>query len=558
MSETSANSSAIKCITRRNFLESAAVLGGIAAVGTSAENVSLASDMASAPKDIDWEDEADVVILGTGAAGLSAAVTIGDEALGSAVILEAAPEEENGGNSRVCGQGVFCPTSVEGALAYQTDLNGAYSVEPELMQAWAENICENIEWLTNTVKFNAVEMGTAEFPEAASSDTVVWYAHSGGGPDAATWRLLMDAAQEYGTKIYYETRGIDLITNLDGEVIGVTSEDGRHFKANKGVILACGGFENNPDLVNMYAPIGMWGIKPNGTWWNRGDGIAMCEKLGAQMWHMNNFSGNRCSLQIVAHDDMVHLTQASFGSHHDFIILGPDGKRFIYEEKLGQARHGKLFRAGTWQNATLPPEMFMLFNQETYDAKAIFTTSSFSSRTPSVGVLGSNDDLLQAGIIRQCETEADIAAFTGLDEAVIKESLNTYNSYADNNNDIEFHRGVASYDEGMALSHTNSNTSGYVNTAVQASIEAFDLIHITLPCYVVKLFPAILNTQGGAKRGTSGEVLRRDGSAIPRLFAAGEFGTVYSYKYNLGGNFSEAISSGRLAARSVSKLEPWG
>lgn len=562
-----------KQLSRRGFLgcatatSSLALMAGLTACSSdndSTENGSVdesSSDQGStsnsALETYEWEDEADVIILGTGAAGLSAAVTMGNENLGTAIILEAAPEEYNGGNSRVCGQGVFCPTTVEGAIAYQTDLNGEYVVDEDLIQAWAENICENIDWLTETVGFDAVEMGTAEFPEAESSDTVVWYSHEGGGPNAATWQLLKDAADSYGTTIYYEARGIELITNADGEVVGVTTEDGRNFKAQKGVILACGGFEANQEMMNMYAPIGMWGIQPNGTWYNRGDAVIMCEKLGAEMWHMNNFSGNRASIMIKDSADMTYLTQASFGSAHDFIIIGNDGNRFIYEETLGQARHGKLFRAGTWQNATLPPEMFMIFNQDTYDAGNIFTTSSFACRTDAVEALTTNDELLEEGIIVTCEAVADLASFTGLDEDVLQNTLDTYNEYADNNDDIEFHRGVESYDEGMALSHTSDNTSGYVNTAVEANIEAFDLVRIEAPYYCVKMFPAILNTQGGAKRSAQGEVMKVDGTAIPRLYSAGEFGTIYSYKYNLGGNFSEAISSGRVAARNCGALESW-
>ncbi len=47
------------------------------------------------------------------------------------------------------------------------------------------------------------------------------------------------------------------------------------------------------------------------------------------------------------------------------------------------------------------------------------------------------------------------------------------------------------------------------------------------------------------------------GIVIPRLYGAGEMGCIYPYKYNVGGNFSEAISSGRLTMRSASKLESW-
>lgn len=530
-------------ISRRSFLAGSLSLGLGATAALAATNVAFAEDNTNKAEDITWDDEADVVILGTGAAGLSAAVTIYSENLGTALILEAAPEEFNGGNSRVCGQGVFCPTSVEGAVIYQTELNGSYTVEPKLIEAWAQNICENIDWLTDTIGFDAVQMGLAEFPEAEASDTIVWYSHEGGGPDAATWNLLMDAVTSYDVPILYETRGTKLIKE-DGKIIGVTSEDGRNFKANKGVILACGGFEANQQMMNGAAPIGFPGIRPNGTWYNRGDGITMCREVGADFWHMNNFSGNRISVQIVSADDTEKLTQAKFGSAHDYILVGPDGRRFIYEETVGQARHGKLFRAGTWADATLPETMYAIFNQETFDAANIFTSSSFACRTEAAHALTSNQELLDAGIIVACDSVEILAEATGLDEAQLQNTLDTYNQYATDNHDPEFFRGKESYDEGMALSHV----AGTVNN--DASIEAFDLVPIEAPYYCVRLFPAILNTQGGPKRGAHGEVLDPEGNPIPGLFAAGEMGTIYAYKYNLGGNFSEAISSGRVAARN--------
>ena len=71
------------------------------------------------------------------------------------------------------------------------------------------------------------------------------------------------------------------------------------------------------------------------------------------------------------------------------------------------------------------------------------------------------------------------------------------------------------------------------------------------------MYTGTLNTQGGPRRGTDGSVLKVDGTSIPRLYAAGEMGTIYSYNYNGGGNVSEAMSSGRLAARSIGALESW-
>ncbi|MEG0461385.1 FAD-binding protein, partial [Gordonibacter sp.] len=64
-------------------------------------------------------------------------------------------------------------------------------------------------------------------------------------------------------------------------------------------------------------------------------------------------------------------------------------------------------------------------------------------------------------------------------------------------------------------------------------------------------------TQGGAKRNGESQVLDIDGSVIPRLYSAGEFGSIYAYMYNGGGNISEAVSTGRIAGIGCAKLDPW-
>ena len=72
----------------------------------------------------------------------------------------------------------------------------------------------------------------------------------------------------------------------------------------------------------------------------------------------------------------------------------------------------------------------------------------------------------------------------------------------------------------------------------------------------MQLVGTLLNTQGGPKRSANCEVIDVFGQPIPRLYSAGEMGCEYHYIYNVGGNIAEAISSGRLAARIMSALEP--
>lgn len=525
-------------ISRRGFITGAAALGGAAAASVMFSTRALAEEDA-----VKWDEEADVVIVGAGAAGLSAAVTTCYEGLGTAIVLEVANETEAGGNSRVCGQGVFCPKTVEAAVAYQTACNASYKVPEDLMQSWAENICENVDWMTKAVGFEAQEMGTAEFPEYDETGDVVWYAHQGKGPWAHTWQLFLDKCVELGVPIHYNSRATTLLRNEDGEICGVGTEGGKNYHALKGVILAAGGFENNQEMMDTYMEIGFPGYRAQGTPWNRGDGIKLAQSAGADLWHMNNVSGNGLELQVISPDDDKAISSVNF-FESDFIFITQDGYRFMNEDAT--ARHGKVYRAGTWCGRTMPEKCFVIMGQDTFD-NMLTGSGGFYARTDGYDVAKSGQDLLDRGILTKCETVADIAALTGAPQEHIQETLDAYAGYAETGVDLDYHREVP-FDE---------DNPAFVNTNVTQSASSGDGIDaVNPPYYVGRLFGSVLNTQGGPKRGAKGEVLDVNGDPIPRLFAAGEMGCIYAYLYNLGGNFSEAISSGRLAARSAGALEP--
>src|SRR5690348_18474063 len=93
-----------------------------------------------------WDVEADVVVIGFGAAGVAAAVTAHD--LGAEVIiLEKAPEGQHGGNTRVAGQGYLNTSAAEPAIAYLKALCGPFVVPEAMVQAWAVEMCQNNAWL---------------------------------------------------------------------------------------------------------------------------------------------------------------------------------------------------------------------------------------------------------------------------------------------------------------------------------------------------------------------------------------------------------------------------
>jgi succinate dehydrogenase/fumarate reductase flavoprotein subunit len=125
-----------------------------------------------------WDREVDVVIVGYGAAGAATAITAHD-AGAKVIILEKAPEGEEGGNSRVAAQGFLSPAPVDRAITYFNALCGAYTVDQEMVRVWAEEMGKNADWV-RSLGGNPVDTAIpgaegSEFPELPGADCVHIY-----------------------------------------------------------------------------------------------------------------------------------------------------------------------------------------------------------------------------------------------------------------------------------------------------------------------------------------------------------------------------------------------
>ena len=76
------------------------------------------------------------------------------------------------------------------------------------------------------------------------------------------------------------------------------------------------------------------------------------------------------------------------------------------------------------------------------------------------------------------------------------------------------------------------------------------------PFYAMELSPSMINTQGGPRRNEEAKILRPDGTPIPRLYSAGELGSIFSYLYQGTGNIGECLAFGRIAGRNVAAETP--
>jgi len=155
-----------------------------------------------------WDVEADVVVVGFGAAGMAAAVTA-HELGAKVVILEKAPEGQEGGNTRVAGQGYLNTSSVESAIAYLTALCGPYTVPEPMVKVWAEEMCQNNAWLQSLggdpQEHQHPPVGI-EFPDLPGSDCVHKFHDGPTYGYSYTWKLFERLVKERPIPIYYETR----------------------------------------------------------------------------------------------------------------------------------------------------------------------------------------------------------------------------------------------------------------------------------------------------------------------------------------------------------------
>ena len=482
-----------------------------------------------------WDTEAEIVIVGFGGAGAAASITASD--LGAKVIiLEKAPQGRHGGNTKVAAQGYLNPDSIEGAVAYLTAMCGPYEVPEDMVQVWAEEVCQNNDWISSIggdPQEHQFQVGI-EYPELPGAESTHKFHHGDILGYSETWKFFDKAVQERPIEILYETPGKELIQNdITKEIIGVKAiRDGKPYyvKATKGVILTCGGFENNQEMIRNYLP-GIPYCYTNGSPYNEGDGITMAMTVGAELWHMNNFAGPSFALKVDEFPTSFSMQALHFSKETPggMIVIGSNGGRF-WDEKY-KTHHGKVKNNGVWAPLTAPCPLYMIFDH------TLLTSGPLYDKTPSHGWnqmvdqydwSDSNEAELAKGWIKKADTIEDLADQINHDPAVLQDTINKWNYSCELGEDIEYERKLM------------------LNPLV------------TAPFYAVELSPAMLNTQGGPRRNIKAQIIRPDGSPIPRLYSSGELGSIYSYLYQGTGNIGECFAFGRIAARNAVADSPWG
>jgi succinate dehydrogenase/fumarate reductase flavoprotein subunit len=513
-------------VSRRKFLKGAAV----AAPTVAAANVLTAWSQTSTQIPQKWDKEADVVILGTGFAGLSASITVTD-AGSKALVLEKMPQQHEGGNSKVSGNMWWTPTNLEEGLTYMEALCRGLT-DKESLKALAEEMLKLNEWLGKLgVKPTALGVFQPEHPELAGARSVRTWSNGGRAGGAGLWTPMREQVAKRNIEVLYETPAKDLILDpATRTVIGVkATSNGKpiSIKANKGVILGCGGFEFDFEMQKQFLP--GWPTYGRGTPGNTGDGIRMAQKAGAALWHMNNsLAGVGCMIVPEFAPVMIPINLPS--SH--ILVDNKTGKRFMNEFR--ENRHGfghkenMLYFDGILGDFTRLP-CIAIFDESARRMPLIsnFMKMGWFSWFGNYQASQDNSKEIEKGWIIKGETLADLATKLEMKAADLEASLTRYNGYCKNRMDGDFGR-----------------------TQTLTTIER-------PPFYAVKVYPATYNTQGGPRRNGKCQVVDPDNQPINRLYSAGELGSFWGWMYNGGGNNAEAMCTGQIAGRNAAASNPW-
>jgi len=501
--------------------------------------------MASLASVSQWDQNYDLVIAGFGLAGMCAAIEAHDlDPNISILILEKAPEAETGGNSRVAGQSLLISKNAKALADYQRKMSEFSPIPEDMLLAWADAMTQLEPWIQERAQQAGAQFiqGTGfserdavlEFPEFGAREAVHCTATILPIPSGVYLAFRENIRLRPRIKIAYETPIRDLVQDPDTlEVFGVIVESNgqrKAIRANRGVVLAVGGFEANPQMQRDY--FGLADVAPLGTPHNTGDGIKILQKAGADLWHLRNKGQSGGIWPGFRPDGYVNgFLRNFFWQSFSWLEIDANCERFYNETAELQLTHYKEKKHGQYVETPhyRAGPVHMIFDAITCQYNKLVT--EVMSWNPVVrGYRWSDDNSAEIakGWIVQANSIEELASKIGRDPAKLTATVERYNLACRQQRDDDFGRNPETL---MPIAQG--------------------------PFYAIRIDPVIVCTGGGARRNIRSEVLGHDGRPLPRLYEAGELGSMFSDLYQNGSYLTEAMISGRAAGREIVALAPW-
>jgi succinate dehydrogenase/fumarate reductase flavoprotein subunit len=574
-------------MNRRDFLKKSAVIGGAAGIAGSLGLPGVASAATSTadwlPKK--WDYAADVVVAGYGFAGQAVAIEAA-RAGSSVFILEKMDFANRGGNSRVCGQGMLAPSPAIWAdyRAYIKEMtegqglpttHGPDFTSDDTIQFYIETARDNVEWFKSMgYELTAANNGGGPgkwipfFPTFPGADAIAaenqyWTCSTkdpaGEAKSGNVWaNLEVYISKQKSIQIKYETPVKRLIQNpKTREVLGVVvTQAGKEktIKARKAVAICAGGYEYNEEWARNFQQ--MTHLYSIGAPSNTGETIQMAWDAGAQPRNMAVVAAPTYNCAVVP-DYKAPIQLAYTAKAGAFIMVGRNNKRFKDEYRApvtgiankATARlegaltySGQQIQNGAYVKQPWPEPIHYIFDEAARMAGPLFSQGgTFGWATCVEGFKNSADNSaeLAKGWIVKADTIKELATKIGRDPDQLQASVDRWNADCAAKKDTQFDLGDPNY-------------APYARPATR-------LVPFTTgPFYALQIHQCTLNTQGGMTRNTNGQVLGIDGKYIPRLYAAGENGDIWTILYqcmsNVGGG---CFAYGRHAGMHAAALKKW-
>ena len=450
----------------------------------------------------------DVVVIGAGGAGFSAAITA-KNAGANVVLLEKMPAV--GGNSLISGAEMNVAKNwVQPKLginddspelhAQDTFKGGDGKGDMKVINVMTHQALDAAKWCRDYLGVRFEDDNLFFFGGHSRKRALIPVGHTG----TEFIAKFQAKADELGIPVITNMKAEELIKNKDGRVVGVKATmDGSEytFNAKGGVVLATGGFGANPEMVKKYNPKIDERFKTTDAPGTTGEALYMAERAGAQLVNMGYIQTYPICDPISGAIELI--ADARFDGA---IMLNQEGKRFVEElQRRDVLSEAILNQTGRY--------CWVLWNDK---------IGSISNTVKAHA--NEYEAFTKQGVMTTCDDLKCIADFTKIPFDQLQKTVKRVSDMAGKGNDKDFnHRsGLVDMQQGKY--------------------------------YVIKAVPSTHHTMGGVRINEKAEALTAEGKVIPGLWAAGEVTGVTHGTNRLGGNaYTDIIVFGRIAGEAAAK-----
>lgn len=566
-------------LSRRDFLTGAAVVGAASGLAFGGLGSAVAATPSADWMPAKWDLEADVVVVGYGFAGQAVAIEAA-RAGSSVLILEKMPFKERGGNSRVCGQGMLAPSAdiwddycayikeaTEGQGFPTTSCAGVTS--DDTIRFYVEQSAKNHEWFDslgyplvpqsyggngNWIPFFPTFAGA----EGIASEAQFWTTDPSKGNGRVWYALETAISKMSNIKVQYKSPAKRLIQNpKTREVLGVViTQAGKEVfvKAKQAVAVCGGGYEFNHEWTRDFQ--GIEHLYTQGSPANTGETIKMCWEAGAALRNMSVVAAPTYVSAGILPGYKAAIPVANNLPKGGFIMVGRNNKRFRDEyrtAKMGMPAkpYAKLERAyvysgqvvqnGSYVRDPNPDPIHYIFDDAARVSAPLFGAGmSWVDNIEGYKASADSSAELANGWVIKGDNIRDLATKIGRDPDELEATVAKWNADCAAGKDSEFDM-------------TGDPTIVPYERPKSRLVPLADG-----PLYAVQVYRCTLNTQGGMVRNLDSQVMSVDDTPIPRLFAAGENGDIWTILYqcmsNVGGG---CFGYGRVAGQKAAALKRW-